>query len=233
MQHESRKSKPCLGSSGILVTFEGTEGSGKTTLIRTLQEELARRVPGLKIKLTREPGGSAVAENIRKVILAEKMAPMTELFLYEAARAEHLERTIIPVLLEKAIVLCDRFTDSSLAYQGHARGIDWKTVLTLNRLATRGLEPHLTVLLDIDPAVGLKRAREFTRFEAEGLMFQKKVRLGFLRARKENPKRWIIMKPGRRSPEQLAEVLAGKIIKRFAPARASGGMRPKRGDSHD
>jgi dTMP kinase len=194
-------------SQKLFVTFEGTEGAGKSTLIQAVESLLVQR--GMSVCRTREPGGNPVAEKIRELILGQSMDPLAELFLYEASRAEHLARVIEPALKEGKAVLCDRFTDSSLAYQAHARGLPWKTVVNLNTIATKGISPELTVLLDIDPAVGLSRAREQTRFEAEGLAFQKKVRQGFLLARKKNPKKWLVLKVEGQTPE----VLASKVIK--------------------
>lgn len=198
--------------SGLLVTFEGTEGAGKSTLIRAVAEALKAR--GRRVTQTREPGGSPVAESIRGLILEHAMDPWTELFLYEAARAEHLAQTVRPALARGEIVLCDRFTDSSLAYQSAARGLPWKKVAELNRAATQGLAPHLTVLLDIDPAVGLRRARVQTRFEAEGVEFQKKVRRGFLKARSEQPRRWLVLKAMSGTPEQLAHAVVQQMESR-------------------
>ena len=159
--------------------------------------------PERELVLTREPGGTPFAEKLRSLVLHDSMDPWTELFLYQAARADHLERVIRPALARGAIVLCDRFTDSTLAYQGMARGLDWKTIRATNRLATQGLTPHLTFHLDIDPAEGLRRARELTRFEAEGVAFQKKVRAGFLKSKKESPRRWVTLNSQRLAPEQL------------------------------
>jgi dTMP kinase len=174
---------------GLLVTFEGTEGAGKSTLIQAIKKALAHE----SVTLTREPGGSPTAERIRELILAQAMDPWCELFLYEAARAEHIAKTLLPALSRGEIVLCDRYTDSSLAYQAHARGLDWKKVSQLNTIATQGLVPDMTVLLDIDPAQGLARAKDRNRFEGEGVAFQTRVRQGFLKAKKENPKRWLVI----------------------------------------
>ncbi|MGZ3707868.1 MAG: dTMP kinase, partial [Bdellovibrionota bacterium] len=127
---------------------------------------------------------------------------------------EHMAKLIEPALAAGKVVLCDRFTDSSLAYQAHARGLPWKEVQALNRVATRGREPDLTVLLDIDPAVGLARARELTRFEAEGVEFQKKVRQGFLKARKQRPSRWLTLRVERASPAELAEAVIKHLKKK-------------------
>jgi dTMP kinase len=201
-------------ASPKFITFEGTEGAGKSTLIREVAQRL-RLILGHDPIQTREPGGSATAEKIRNLILNEEMDPRTELFLYEAARAEHLARTIRPALKAGKWVLCDRFADSSLAYQAHARGLPWKEVLQANRLATQGLDPDLTVLLDIDPAKGLARAQVTTRFEAEGVEFQKKVRLGFMKARRENPKRWLVLKVEKGSPAELADFVTEYLRKKF------------------
>jgi dTMP kinase len=201
---------------GIFITFEGTEGAGKSTLIQEVARQLVQQgFQGSDIVITREPGGTPVAEQIRKTLLEQGMSPWTELFLYEAARAEHLSVTILPALSKGKIVLCDRFSDSSLAYQAHARGLSWKLVKQLNTIATQGLIPDCTVLIDIDPAVGLARAQDQNRFEKEGLAFQKKVRLGFLKTKSESPKRWIVIKPGSKTPQALGRELVLKLQSKF------------------
>jgi dTMP kinase len=121
----------------------------------------------------------------------------------------------MPALAKGKIVLCDRFSDSSLAYQAHARGLPWNLVKQLNTIATQGLKPACTVLIDIDPALGLARAQDQNRFEKEGLAFQKKVRSGFLKARAENPKRWLVIKPGTKTPETLGRELVKKLRQKF------------------
>lgn len=205
-------------NKGLFVTFEGTEGAGKSTLIREIARQLeARGFTGSRLCLTREPGGTTVAEQIRKTILEQQMNRWTELFLYEASRAEHLAVTILPALEGGKLVLCDRYADSSLAYQGHARGIPWKMVKQANTVATQGLNPDLTVMIDIDPAVGLERAQDKNRFELEGLKFQQKVRAGFLKARRENPNRWLVIKPGTKTPEELAGIVIRALEKKFKP----------------
>ena len=198
---------------GIFISFEGTEGSGKSTLIRNLAQLLDSK--GFSTVQTREPGGNGLAEQIRTILLSTAMDPRTELFLYEAARAEHLAKSILPALKSGAIVLCDRFTDSTLAYQAYARGLPWKEVKSLNRIATGGLRPHLTVLLDLDPAIGLSRVRDPNRFEAEGLEFHKKVRKGFLEAKAEDPKRWLVLNPAKKSADQIAEATLHALLKKF------------------
>lgn len=197
---------------GLFITFEGTEGAGKSTLIAELAKLLGTQ--GHTVVTTREPGGTQVAEKIRSVILDEEMDPWTEAFLYEAARAEHLKKTIEPALKRKAIVLCDRFTDSTLAYQGMARGLNWKTLRALNTIATGGLSPKLTVFVDIDPARGLKDAKDPNRFEAEGVAFQSKVRRGFLKIIREEPKRFIKIQARSGSPAEMAESLLKLLKKR-------------------
>lgn len=198
---------------GIFITFEGTEGSGKSTLIKHLARALEAR--GNHVIQTREPGGTSVSEKIREILLHHPMNPWTELLLYEAARAEHLTHTILPGLEQGAIVLCDRFTDSSLAYQGYARKLPWEKIQALNRIATLGVAPSLTIFLDIDPEKGLRRAQDANRFEAEGVYFQKQVRLGYLKARRENPKKWFSILVEDKTPEQLTEIVVKECVRRF------------------
>jgi len=200
--------------SGLFITFEGTEGAGKSTLIKHLAHHL--RGLGYAVCTTREPGGSPIAEQIRSIILNHPMDPWTELFLYEASRAEHLAKTVLPALERGEIVLCDRFSDSSLAYQGAARGLDWKKVKLANQLATQGVKPQLTVLLDVDPEAALARAQDKNRFELEGVAFQKKVRAGFMKVAREEPRRWFKLKAASDTPEQLTLKVWHTIEKRLA-----------------
>lgn len=189
---------------------------GKSTLIRAVQAQLGKLgIKQNRILLTREPGGSPEAEAIRKIILENEVTPWTELFLYEAARCDHLERKVFPALTNGKLVLCDRFTDSTLAYQSFARGLSWKTVSTLNQIATQGRKPDLTVLLDFDPSLGLKRATDRNRFEEEGLKFQREVRKGFHKARHQDPKRWLTLTNETATPEALADQVCQAIIKKF------------------
>ncbi len=188
---------------GTFITFEGTEGAGKSTLIQEILTRL--RLTGVPCIRTREPGGTPVAEKIRPILLEESMHPWTEAFLYQAARSEHVERIILPALAEGKVVLCDRFTDSTLAYQGHARGLNLRELEKLNHLATRGLKPDWSIFVDLPPAEGLKRATEITRFEKEGEGFQKKVRQGFLKVIRKSPKRWTVLNSHKYLPEQLAD----------------------------
>jgi dTMP kinase len=187
----------------MLITFEGTEGCGKSTLIQNLSSKLKEW--GISHITTREPGGSKVAENIRSLILNQEMDPMTELFLYEAARVEHFETTVLPALSSGKWVLCDRFTDSTLAYQGFARGLSIPLIERLNRMATRGRKPDLTFFLDLPVEEGLRRAQDPNKFEKAGLAFQKKVRKGFLHAIRKNPSRFKVLKVSGKSPSEVCE----------------------------
>jgi len=198
----------------MLISFEGTEGCGKSTLIRHLLEKFKdEQIPAIA---TREPGGSPVAEKIREVILNNEMDPLTELFLYESARAEHFEKIIAPALKTKTLVLCDRFTDSTIAYQGFARGLALPVIETLNKLATNNRPPDLSFFLDLPVEEGLARATDPNRFEKAGIEFQKKVRKGFLYSIRKNKKRWQVISVKNRSPEDVAEEVFQKIIKKMS-----------------
>ena len=175
---------------GFFITFEGIEGCGKTTQLQRLAAALT--AAGQAVLVTREPGGCAIADALRAVLLDsanQAMAPTTELLLYAAARAQHVAEVIRPALAEGRIVLCDRFSDATLAYQGYGRGLDRELIRELNRVATGGLVPDLTVLLDFPAEEGLARARQRNagssgpdegRFEAESLAFHRRVREGYL-----------------------------------------------------
>lgn len=181
--------------SGIFITFEGGEGAGKTTALTTILERLEKQ--GRKVMQTREPGGSVIAEKIRQVILDPKHVEMdgrTEALLYAAARRQHLVEKVIPALNEGYIVLCDRFVDSSLVYQGAARAIGFEEVLKINMFATEGTLPDRTVLFDIEPEVGLKRisenkGREVNRLDKETLSFHHMVRQAYLELAEKEPHR--------------------------------------------
>jgi len=172
-------------ASGRFITFEGGEGAGKTTVIRHVADMLAAE--GRDIVVTREPGGIEIAERIREVILDRRHTAMdgrTEALLYAAARRQHLVEKVAPALARGAVVLCDRFLDSSLAYQGHARGLGIEEVLAVNAFAIGGMMPELTLLLDIEPELGLARVqagqgREINRLDLESLAFHRLVREGY------------------------------------------------------
>lgn len=200
----------------LFITFEGGEGSGKTTQIQKLATALTAR--GMQVLATREPGGTETGKEIRRILLDEKnghLAPLTELMLYAADRAQHVAETIRPALSQGKIVLCDRFTDATVAYQGHGRGLDLKLIQTLNELATQGLKPDLTFLLDLPVAVGLKRAKarlEATgksegRFEAEAEAFHEKIRQAYLDLAKAEPQRFMVIEADRGVEELHRQIL--------------------------
>lgn len=184
---------------GIFITIEGPDGSGKTSVIKSLLPRLEKEL-AQKIVATREPGGSAIAEKIRELILDPDHVEMdvrTEALLYAAARRQHLVEKIIPALNEGKIVLCDRFVDSSLAYQGVARGIGIEPIASINQFATKGLSPQITLYLDVEAHIGLKRInknrnnRQFDRLDQEDLAFHQMVQSGYLDLVKQNPTRII------------------------------------------
>lgn len=179
----------------MFITFEGPEGSGKTTIANKIYEILKEKK--LDIILTREPGGSHIAEQIRKILLKRnntEMDKLTEALLFAASRRQHLVEKVLPALKENKIVLCDRFLDSSLAYQGYARDIGIEKVMNINLFATEGMLPDLTIYFDIDSKLGLERIdanpdREVNRLDLERFEFHKKVRNGYLELLKLYPNR--------------------------------------------
>lgn len=199
------------------ITFEGGEGSGKSTVMKDVATRLEKE--GYKLVLTREPGGTPIAEEIRNVILDKantKMDPRTEALLYAASRRQHLVEKIWPALERGEIVLCDRYLDSSLAYQGGARGLGVDEVLSINMFATEGEYPDLTLLFDLEPEEGLKRieknkGREVNRLDLEKLEFHKKVRDNFHALAKKYSTRYIIIDASKPLDEVEDEVY--KIIK--------------------
>lgn len=176
---------------GLLITFEGTEGSGKSTQIKKTAAYLKRS--GHKVLLLREPGGTPVGEAIRNVLLDKElmeMVPETELLLYLAARAQIVQEEILPALHSGKVVICDRFEDSTLAYQSYGRGLSAKNIEQASRLLVRHtLQPDLTILLDIDPREGMKRGGRHDRMERQSDQFHKRVRKGFLDLARKNKKR--------------------------------------------
>jgi dTMP kinase len=194
----------------MFITFEGIDGSGKSTQARLLAEAL--RVTGREVVLTREPGGSPGAEEIRRLVLEgdpDRWSAETEILLFTAARRDHLERTIDPALAAGKVVICDRFADSTRMYQGLSRGDLRATVDTLHRLMI-GREPDLTILIDIDPAVGLARAKgrqgHEERFEDMGLALQQQMRAGFLGLAREFSARFRLIDGARPAEEVAADV---------------------------
>lgn len=203
-----------MTAKSAFISFEGIDGSGKTTQLELLAEQL--RTEGHHVLLTREPGGSPGAEEIRTLVLQgdpDRWSAETELLLFTAARRDHLERTILPALAAGKIVLCDRFADSTRMYQGLSRGDLRQAVDTLHALMI-GTEPDLTVLIDINPALGLRRAKSRhgteERFEDFGESLQARMRQGFLTLAAEQPHR-IRVVDGDRSIEDVAQDISNLV----------------------
>lgn len=203
----------------MFITFEGMEGAGKTSAMNLLAEELSGR--GLDVITTREPGGCGLGRALRPILLDARgernLSMRAELFLFLADRAQHVREVIRPALEAGQIVLCDRFTDSTLVYQGVGRGFDVDTLRHVNLFATSGLEPDLTILLDVPVAVGLARAaqrnrREGTmvsegRFDNESVDFHSRIRRGYLDLREENPGRYALVDAQAPQDEVLLQCL--------------------------
>jgi len=186
----------------VFITLEGGEGVGKTTQQALLAERLQRE--GYACVSTREPGGTALGEALRELLLhGDPLTPLAELLLYAADRAEHVNKVIAPALAVGQVVICDRFTDSTLAYQGYGRGLDLQQVRQLNHLATGGLQPHLTLWLDLPPEVGLARSGLADRLEQERLEFHRRVHQGFQALAAAEPQRIVRIDAGG-SPLEVA-----------------------------
>jgi dTMP kinase len=186
-----------LPKDGLLITFEGIDGTGKTTQAALLADALIQRYGSDKVVLTRNPGGTPLGSELREILLAQRHTgdaptPLAELLLYMADRTQHVQQVIRPALAQGCVVICDRFVDSTLAYQGGGRQLSLTMINQLNALACQGVLPHLTLLLDAEPLVLMQRreARGFKdRLEAESLAFQQAVRQQFLILAHENPQR--------------------------------------------
>jgi len=192
---------------GKFITFEGIDGSGKTSQMEAAVEYLQSQ--GIFPIITREPGGTKIGEKIRDILLDTRnreMLPQTEALLYAASRAQHVKEVILPALMKGKWVVCDRFLDASLAYQGVARDIGIQRIYEINRLATGDLKPHLTLLLDIKPeiAAGRKTSQKSDRLEREGLVFYEKVRQGYLMLAEAEPQRIKVI-DGEKSFEMVKE----------------------------
>ena len=182
---------------GIFITFEGPEGCGKSTHAKLLCDFLKGR--SYDCILTREPGGTKVGEEIRKILLHSDgiaISDLAELFLFEAARAEIVGELIRPGLASGKIVICDRFSDATVCYQGYAGGVDLKAIETLNKVATDGLKPDLTILLDVDTSTGLRRAKAkgIDRMERKRFAYHERVRAGYLKLARIYPNRIKVIK---------------------------------------
>jgi len=202
----------------MFISFEGIEGSGKTTNIRHAVGFL--RDKGHDCVITREPGGTRIGEKIRAILLdpsSKEMDPLTELLLYTADRSQHIKELIAPFLSAGKTVVCDRYYDATVVYQGYARGLDTELILRLHRLLFKNLKPYITLLLDLPPEIGLSRAwkqidngdrdRVETRFEEETLLFHKKVRSGYLEMARLEPERFRIIDASKEPDQVRKEII--------------------------
>lgn len=196
---------------GLFITFEGNDGSGKSSALQAVKQELTDL--GYDVLYTREPGGSPIAEKIRELILDKAnlgMDDKTEALLYAASRREHITKTIIPALNEGKIILCDRFLDSSLAYQGYARELGVDNVLNMNQFATEGLFPDLTILVCVHPEIGMSRIkkdeRDMDRLEIEKMTFHTKVYEGYLKVAEQYNHR-IVAINGEQTKEEVLQAV--------------------------
>jgi dTMP kinase len=217
----------------LFITFEGVEGSGKTTQIRRLKSHLSKK--GVPCAITREPGGCPISEEVRKILLNpnhREMAPLTELLLYEAARAQHVEEVIAPLLKKGMVVISDRFSDASIAYQGHGRKVTLRLIDTLNRVSSQNTKPDVTILLDCPPRIGLKRALQRNqtlrqekegRFELEEVRFHNRVRRGYLAVAKKEPRRFKIIDT-RQGEEKVFQKIQ-KLIDELIQSKGAKGTR--------
>jgi dTMP kinase len=197
----------------MFITFEGPEGAGKSTLIQALSGRLQQS--GQAVLVTREPGAGPVGSKIRAILLdGDEVHPRAEMFLFLADRAQHIEMVVRPALARGEVVLCDRHADSTVVYQGYARGGDIETLRAWNAVATGGLVPELTLLVDIDPAVGLARQERADRLGSLPLEFHQRVREGFLAEARLAPNRFFVL-DGSASAEDVAEAAWSQIQSRL------------------
>lgn len=215
-------------SRGLFITVEGIEGSGKTTQIQKLDRLI--RASGQNCVCTREPGGTALGDRIRAVLLdpqEEGMDPRAELLLYAASRRQHVVELIKPSLERGAIVLCDRFTDASLAYQGFGRLLDLDRLRAINDWATEGAYPDVTIIFDVPETMGLDRAKSRnreqdlqreSRIEGEDLRFHRRVREGYLALAKEDPQRYLVV-DGRGTVDEVFQRMLSELSKRLPRLR--------------
>jgi dTMP kinase len=201
-----------VGGPGYFIAFEGGEGAGKSTQEALLAQALTDR--GVTVIRTREPGGTPAAEQIRHVVLSPEfdgLDPRAEALLFAAARGEHVARVIRPALERGDVVICDRYIDSSVAYQGYGRDLGVQRVRDLSLWATGGLLPDLTVVLDVDPEVGLARFAQRDRLEAEPLEYHRAVRAGFLALAQAEPDRYLVL-DARQDIGAIASSILGRVL---------------------
>lgn len=213
------------GSRGLFVTFEGPEGSGKTTQVARLAVRLKNA--GYRVTAVREPGGTPAGERIREVLLdphGPALHPETEAFLFCAARSELVAEVIVPGLAGGDVVLCDRYADATLAYQGFGSAMPLAPLRRMNEMATKGLRPALTLLLDLPVEEGLQRRRagaEWTRLDAAGMGYHARVRRGYLKLAAAEPGRWVVL-DARPEPDAVAEAVWHAVRRRLPPPAVVG-----------
>ncbi len=222
MTSESSISGP---GSGRFISFEGPEGGGKSTQAKRLAERL-RQERGLKVRFTREPGGTPTGEMIRSILqhnaAGEALCDQSEVLLFCASRAQLCRRVLAPALAAGEWIVCDRFTDSTLAYQGYGRGFDVPTLRAFNAFATGPVVPDVTFLLDVPSEVGLERVSSRTatgakdRIESEALDFHRRLREGYLAIAAEEPARFVVLDTARFDADETAEAVWNVVCRRFA-----------------
>jgi len=197
----------------LFITFEGGEGSGKSVQARALYRRLCRlSIPAI---ITREPGGTPPGERIARLLKWAQdtdISPMTELLLFNASRAQHVQEVIKPDLEIGKVVICDRYADSTTAYQSYGRGLDLEMVMAINNTATQGLKPDLTVLLDItvDEGHARKAGKKHDRFEQENKTFHQRVREGYLKLASEEPERWLVIDASQ-SKDKISDIIWQRV----------------------
>jgi dTMP kinase len=210
--------------TGVFVCFEGGEGAGKSTQTRTLEGWL--RAQGYSVRLTFEPGDTVVGRRVREIVLdpaTGDLSDRTETLLYAADKAEHVETVVLPALERGEVVITDRYVDSSLAYQGAGRVLDLAEVERVQRWATRGLRPHLTVVLDLEPEQGLGRFAERDRIEAQSVEFHVRVRNAFLEMAAADPDHYLVV-DARRPVEEIADEVRGRVEPLLGQAKKDSGQ---------
>jgi dTMP kinase len=202
----------------MFITFEGPDGSGKTTQLRSLADFLCQH--NYQVLTTREPGGTAISEQIRSILFDLKntqMVPRTEILLFLASRAQLVEQVIRPYLVGGGVVLCDRYADSTLAYQGYGHQVNLDQLKVLIDFATGGLKPDLTLLLDLEAREGLRRREQggdWNRLDAYAQAFHQRVRLGFLELARQEPHRWVTIDAGQPA-DQVQKVIQREVARRL------------------
>jgi dTMP kinase len=209
-----------MQQKGSFITLEGPDGSGKTSQLTLLADFLRQK--GYPVRTTREPGGTPIGDQIRTVLMAlknQEMQPRTEILLFQASRAQLVEQVILPGLAQGEVILCDRYADSTLAYQGYGyRCFTLEQLKPLVAFATGGLVPDLTLLLDVDVEVGLRRRMQdgdWTRLDAYDLSYHQRVRAGYLEMAQAEPERWVVIDAGQ-APEKVQEDIRRVVLSRLA-----------------